>query len=136
MSIISRQQAHAAPPADELRLVAHVLDVLNRERELLESGDAGQLTDLIPARERAVQDLRERLWNRANDAAPRHPALLAMLTRVANLNAANGRYSDIRLNYVRARLAGLAQAAGSAAWSSAALYHRDGLARGSLYGTP
>lgn len=136
MSIVSRLQAHAAPPADELRLAAHVLDVLNRERELLESGDAGKLTAMIPTRERAVQDLRESMWNRADQATPRHPALLAMLARVANLNAANGRYSEIRLNYVRARLAGLAQAAGSAGMSGATLYHRDGLARGSLYGTP
>ena len=136
MSIISLPQAHAAPPADELRLAAQVLDVLNRERELLESGDAVQLTAMIPARERAVHDLRERMWNRADQAAARHPALLALLARVANLNAANGRYSEIRLNYVRARLAGLAQATGSAGMSGAALYHRDGLARGSLYGTP
>ena len=131
MSITARPAAAFDAPSQR-SLAARLAELLAEEHEALSAGDTDAVAALAAAKERILEEFRTNTRESRRDAKSggRDHALIAALDALAKANAANGQIANTRLGYVRARYAGLLDAARAAAPDDAGTYRANGLAGG------
>ena len=129
MSITARPAAAFDAPSQP-SLVARLAELLGEEYAALSAGDTDTVAALAAVKEKVLEEFRTITRESRRDAKSRghDGSLIAALDALAAANAANGQIANTRLGYVRARYAGLLDAASAAAPNDAGTYRANGLA--------